>query len=314
MKDLVSILIPVYNRESIIDQTIQSALDQTYDNIEIVIVDNASSDNTWKIIQAFSSKDHRIRVFRNESNIGPVRNWLRCVEEASGEYGKILWSDDLIDPDFIARTLPLLGCEVGFVYSGVNVFKGDNPSNAETSYLLPKSGLYPSSMYIEKAIFGRRMPFSPGCAIFRMSDIESNLWLQVPNKVASDFSMHAIGNDLLLFLLTAKDYKYFGHIAEPLSFFREHEGSISVSSSNGKIPLHYSMVKAYFVENFFTSSKSCLAAHIKLLLWRYKDAKIYGLDDVDDFFSSEVDVSKVCFVKELSNRLFEFAKRFFIAF
>jgi glycosyltransferase involved in cell wall biosynthesis len=294
---LVSILIPVYNRENIIAESIQSALNQTYTNIEVVVVDNASTDNTWAVIEDFAKQDARIKAFRNESNLGPVRNWLRCVEEAIGEYGKILWSDDLIAPDFIEKTLPLFNDDVGFVYSGANIFTGTNPHEAKTSYLLPQTGQYPSAMYIEKSIFNKDMPVSPGCAIFRMDDIRKNLWLQIPNKVNSDFSMHAIGNDLLLFLLTANQYKYFGHVAEPLSFFRAHEGSISIASSEGKLPLHYALANAYFVEHYHVSKLSCLASYIFVLVTIFPSAKQYGLDKVSCFFNKKYSLGKLCFIK-----------------
>ncbi len=311
MTPLVTILIPVYNRESIIAETIKSALDQTHKNIEVVLVDNASTDNTWQIIQSFAEKDSRIKAFRNETNLGPVRNWLRCVDEATGEYGKILWSDDLIAHDFIEKTLPLFNESVGFVYSGANIFTGVNPLEAKTSYLLPKTGHYASSIYIKKAIFDKGMPVSPGCAIFRMSDIRKNLRLQVPNKVNSDFSMHAIGNDLLLFLLTANEYKYFGHVSEPLSFFRAHDGSISVLSSNGKLPLHYALARAHFVENYQPELKACFASYLQFLLLRYKDSKIYGLESIQDFFQGEVKLNKFCLIKELVFRAIQLPKRFF---
>jgi glycosyltransferase involved in cell wall biosynthesis len=302
MLSKVSILIPVYNRENIIAETIQSALDQTYSNIEVVIVDNASVDNTWKVIQSFSEKDSRIKAFRNETNLGPVRNWLRCVEEATGEYGKILWSDDLIAPDFIEKTMTFFNEDVGFVYSGANIFTGANPLEAKTSYLLSKTGRYSSSMYIEKAIFDKGVPVSPGCAIFRMSDMKRNLWLQVPNKVNSDFSMHAIGNDLLLFLLTAKDYQYFAHVAEPLSFFRAHKGSISISSARGRLPLHYALAKAYFVENYQSQFKECLASYIHLMLWWFKGSYNSDFQSIDSFFEGQIKLSKWCFVKIMVRR------------
>ena len=76
----VSILIPVYNREALIGECIQSALFQTFTDFEVIIVDNASTDNTWGICQRFAEQDKRVRVFRNEKNIGPVRNWRRCVD------------------------------------------------------------------------------------------------------------------------------------------------------------------------------------------------------------------------------------------
>lgn len=327
MDSMVSILIPVFNRESIIAETIQSALDQTHKNIEVVIVDNTSTDNTWSEVEVFAKRDKRIKAFRNETNLGPVRNWLRCVEEAKGEYGKILWSDDLIAPEFVEKTLPLFNEDVGFVYTGANIFTGQHPHEAKTSYLLPETGQYPSSIYLRKAIFdrGRRtildrakktildrgrkaildrgMPVSPGCAIFRMKDIRKNLWLQIPNKVNSDFSMHAIGSDLLLFLLTANDYQYFGHIAEPLAFFRSHKGSITASSASGKMFLHYALARAFFVENYQPESINCLASYIQLLLWRFKDAKTYGMQSANDFFQAPVQLSKWCLIKEWLIRL-----------
>lgn len=305
----VSILIPVFNRKDYIAECIQSALDQTYTDFEVVVVDNASDDGTWEICQRFAAEDQRVRIFRNETNIGPVRNWMRCVAEASGEYGKILWSDDLITPDFIEKTLPLFKDDVGFVYSGANIFTGDNPMDAKTSYLLKKTGIYPSSEYIQKAVYDKGMPVSPGCAIFRMSDLRKNLWLNIPNKINTDFAMHAIGNDLLLFLLTANDYQSFGHVAEPLSFFRTHEGSISISSTSGKLPLHYALVKAYFVENYLPTESSCLAAKIQKMLWRYKDAKTFSMNSVSDFFVQPVKVNTGCLIIEVLIKMMRLPKR-----
>ncbi len=299
MNNLVSILIPVYNRESIIAETLHSALNQTHENVEIVIVDNASEDNTWQVIQTFVNKNPCIKAFRNEFNLGPVRNWLRCVEEATGEYGKILWSDDLISRSFIERTLPLFNQNVGFVYSGANIFTGDNPMEGKTRYLLDGTGCYPSSLYIERAVFDKGMPYSPGCAIFRMSDIRKNLLLQIPNKVNSDFSMHAIGNDLLLFLLTAKDYKYFGHVAEPLASFRSHEGSITISAKSGKLPIHYALVSAYFVENNYPQLKNSFASYLKLLRWRYNDFKTYNIQSISDFFHTKYSVDLIFLIEEI---------------
>lgn len=311
MTAVVSIMIPAYNRELIIAETIHSALSQTYEHVEVVVVDNASTDKTWQIIQSFSEQDPRVKAFRNESNIGPVRNWLRCVEESTGEYGKILWSDDLIDQDFIAKTLPLLNDNVGFVYTGANIFTESSHLDASTSYLLPLSGIYPTSMYIERALFDKDVPVSPGCAIFRLADIRKNLLLQIPNEIGSDFSMHAIGNDLLLFLLTAKDYDYFGHVAEPLSFFRSHDGSISISSTSGKLPVHYALAKAYFIENFRPSLKDCFAASLQLLLWRYRDSDKYGLVSVSDFFKADVELNKFRLLKEIYGQAITALKRYY---
>ena len=64
LKNKVSILVPVYNREDLIGQTLNSALNQTYKNIEIIVVDNSSTDNTWEVVQSYEKQDSRIKAFQ----------------------------------------------------------------------------------------------------------------------------------------------------------------------------------------------------------------------------------------------------------
>lgn len=273
MNRLVSILIPVYNRENLIEETVRSAINQTYTNIEIIIVDNASEDNTWDILQKLASQDSRIKIFQNETNIGPVRNWKRCIDEASGEYGKILWSDDLMAPEFLEKTVPFLENEdVGFVFTGTEIFI-DNTSEKRKSYFIGNSGVYKTEQFINGVLFDKGYPVSPGCAIFRLKDLNKNLLVDIPNKINSDFSMHAIGNDLLLFLLTAHQYNYFAFIEEALSFFRAHGDSITSQSNNGKLLFHYDIAKAYFVETY----RGDLVKSMNYIL--LKDFKIFSKND-----------------------------------
>lgn len=303
---LVSILIPAFNREKYIADTLQSALHQTYQNLEIIVVDNHSSDNTWMILKELSDNDHRIKIFQNSENIGPMRNWKRCLDEASGEYGKILWSDDLIDPEFITKTLPFLldNPDVGFAYSGVEVFDEENDIRSNAGYI-GESGLYPSEEYIHNIIIGKDYPLSPGCAIFRMKDLRTNMLLDIPNKVGSDFSMLAIGNDLLIFLLTAIDYKYFAFVNQKLSFFRVHSDSISIASNNAKLVFHYDIAKAYFLENYYNDIK--LIKKLNVLLYKHL-SRYKGYSDkftrIDDFY-----MHNRCFSADLGYQLERFGIR-----
>ena len=82
---LVSTVIPVYNRQKLVIDAINSAIRQTYPNHEVVVVDNCSTDETFDRVKELAAKHSKIRVFRNESNVGPVRNWKRGVSEARGE-------------------------------------------------------------------------------------------------------------------------------------------------------------------------------------------------------------------------------------
>jgi glycosyltransferase involved in cell wall biosynthesis len=95
---LVSICIPTFNRAGLIGDAIVSALGQSYSRIEVLVVDNASTDNTEGVVAAFS--DPRLKYIRNEKNLGLFGNFNRCIEVASGDLIHILHSDDTIDKDF----------------------------------------------------------------------------------------------------------------------------------------------------------------------------------------------------------------------
>jgi glycosyltransferase involved in cell wall biosynthesis len=283
MEALISILIPVFNRETLIKETVYSALNQSYSNIEVIIVDNASTDATWKIVTDIARYDKRIKCYKNDKNIGPVRNWEAAINWASGEYGKILWSDDLIEPDFIEKTIPYLKDEsVGFVYSKTTVFYEGSELTNEL-YSLKETGCYSTEQFIQGVIFEGGYPVSPGCALFRMCDLKKNLLVQIPNKVSSDFSLHAIGNDLLIYLLTANDYLKFAYVDESLSLFRAHSGSISISSMPGKLPMHYTLATAYYIENMRPDLIQQFNAKIFGLLIIYKKNN-FGLHRIRDFY------------------------------
>ena len=289
MPELVSVLIPVFNREGLIDAVVRSALAQTHRDIEIVIVDNASTDGTWERLQGLAGTDARIRIHRNASNIGPVRNWHACLEHARGRISKILWSDDLIAPNFIERCLPFLQDEdVGFVYTPAVIFKGERPlANDHVCYRFDpsKDTVLPTRRFIEAILKEEDFPFSPGCALFRTDDLRKNLWIDIPNRHGSDFSMHAIGNDMLTYLLTAQASRRFAVLAEPLAYFRDHQGSISTASGPGRLLYHYDMAKAFFVSRFLRDDPLRLAlnARIRLHLMRYGPAP-YGMKRVADFY------------------------------
>ena len=289
-----SILIPVFNREDFIGDCIQSALRQTLSNIEVVVVDNASTDNTWAICQRLAERDRRVRVFRNEKNVGPVRNWLLCAAYARGRYAKILWSDDLIHPTFLETLSPYLADpEVGFVYSAVSAFSEGDDSDTQLSFTSLNTGTYTTSLFIKNCLLDDHLvPVSPGCALFRLADLRKNLLLNIPNKLDSDFSMHAIGNDLLLFLLTAREYKRFAVVNKALSSFRMHKGSITIASARGNVPLHYDMAKAYFAEKYLEDSALLKKFNTNLLLdlIRYRsEARKIGINSISDYFSNRRD-------------------------
>lgn len=107
-KQLISVCIPVYNCEKYIGIAIESVLNQTYTDLEIIIVDNHSTDKTWEIINTFAKNDQRISVYQNDSNLGMVGNWNRVVSFAQGKYIKMLNSDDTLEPESIETFVRIL--------------------------------------------------------------------------------------------------------------------------------------------------------------------------------------------------------------
>lgn len=107
-KPLVSICIPTFNREQYLAQTIESALSQDYENIEVIVADNCSSDNTQELVKQYSS-DKRFFYYRNETNVGMVNNWKGLLDnKVAGEWFLLLSDDDyLIEPSYISEAMAI---------------------------------------------------------------------------------------------------------------------------------------------------------------------------------------------------------------
>lgn len=115
---LVSICIPTYNGASFIQESLQSILDQTYQNIEVIISDDASSDGTLIFIESFKEQIQCPITILHHKPSGIGANWNNCVRHSNGEFIKFLFQDDLLLPNCIERMvqIALLEDNVGLVY------------------------------------------------------------------------------------------------------------------------------------------------------------------------------------------------------
>ncbi|MEG4072828.1 glycosyltransferase [Microcoleus sp. Pol14C2] len=128
---LVSICIPTYNGAAFIGEAIQSAISQTYSNIELIISDDGSTDETVAIAQSFQSHtsiDFRIVLHRN---YGLSQNWNFCISQAKGQYIKFLFQDDLLAPECIEKMVAVAqqNPEIGMVFSARGITIAENESN-----------------------------------------------------------------------------------------------------------------------------------------------------------------------------------------
>lgn len=111
-KGLVSILIPCYNHEKFVADCLKSILEQTYPQYEVIICDDCSKDHSVSIIQSqgkiFEKKGIRYVFIENKKNCGMTRNLNRMLQEADGEFIKILASDDMLEKTYLEEMVPAL--------------------------------------------------------------------------------------------------------------------------------------------------------------------------------------------------------------
>ncbi len=105
----ITIGIPVWNRETLVRKSVESALRQPGDDIEILVVDNASTDRTWDVLCSYH--DPRLRLVRNDRNVGLFGNFNRCIRLARGRYVVTLCSDDVLRDGFLEPARRLLDAD-----------------------------------------------------------------------------------------------------------------------------------------------------------------------------------------------------------
>lgn len=111
----VSIGVPVYNGEKYIEEALDSALAQSFEDFEVVIVDNASTDRTPEICKRYAAWDQRVHYYRNEENLGQTANVNRAARLARGTYYRQLHDDDYLHPECIAACVDVLDHEPSVV-------------------------------------------------------------------------------------------------------------------------------------------------------------------------------------------------------
>jgi len=104
----VSIGLPVYNGEKFLEDAIDSILAQNFTDFELIITDNASTDQTENICKSYAAKDKRVRYIRNVKNLGLAKNFQLSYEQSSGKYFKWAAHDDTIAPDYLEKCVNIL--------------------------------------------------------------------------------------------------------------------------------------------------------------------------------------------------------------
>lgn len=202
----VSVMMPVYNSERYVTRAINSILTQTYENLEFLIVDDASSDDSWKIVEKFAAKDSRMRIFRNEKNRGVPysRNFLFGKISPDSEFLAIMDSDDLALPERLAKQVAYLQAhpELHGVGSALQIINEEGEVIAHRQYeCVPEKILH-------QAIAAN--PFAHPTITFRRSLIEEIGKYDESYRSCEDYD----------FLLRALRVRKFGNLPDELLQYR----------------------------------------------------------------------------------------------
>ena len=131
----VSVCVPTYNGAAFIEETLRSIVNQSYQDFELLIVDDGSTDNTLEIVQSFS--DPRIQLHRNPERLGIPGNWNRCLSLARGEYVCVFHQDDVMLPENLERKVQLLSADptLGFVHSAVETLVDESAPSSFADWI-----------------------------------------------------------------------------------------------------------------------------------------------------------------------------------
>jgi len=229
----VSICIPTYNGAAWVGDAVQSALDQEFSDIEIVVCDDASTDDT--VLRAGQIDDDRVRVIANVERVGMSRNWNRCVAESRGAYIKLLMQDDRLTPDCVGRMLDAMKTNpsVGLVFSR-RTLEFDDPGSEASELFRRRFGDLHGRLGLLSAVNDGRRLF----AVMEQDRFRDNMVGEPTAVMVSRLALSRLGmfnvnvrqlTDLEMWLRVAY-YFDVGFIVEPLATFRVHRQSASASN------------------------------------------------------------------------------------
>ena len=132
---------PTYNRAARLQKALTSALQQSYETLEIIVSDNASSDETWDVCSTVAANDRRVRVYRQSVNMGPVANFEFVRSKASGKYFMWLADDDAMSSNYVASCVERLerDPELVLAHGAATYLRDDGTACDETVFALDKA-------------------------------------------------------------------------------------------------------------------------------------------------------------------------------
>ena len=222
---LVSVIIPNYNHARYLTERIGSVLAQDYPNFEVIILDDASTDNSREVINAFSSDPRVVRVVFNEANSGNTfLQWKKGFALARGEYIWIAESDDTAAPTFLSAVMAKIleagsGVVLGFSGSYLIDSRGDRlEEDWERRVPYPRRSVFEGEKFVRTFLLLRNKLYNASMVVFRRDAIPAvdETYLSLPHC-----------GDWLFWAEVCRQGRVV-RVREKLNSFRQHEHKVSV--------------------------------------------------------------------------------------
>lgn len=241
----VSVSVPTYNRADYLVYSVESVLNQSYGDFELIISDDGSTDNTAEVVKGW--EDQRIRYIRHPQNIGRSRNMRSGFEAATGEYFIKFDDDDALTPDYLAKTVAILDQypEVDFVCTDHWIINSqgvrDEIATKTNSDKWGKSRL--GEGMISKLVWEtfQKQSLQVGSTLFRRDCLQELDYMRPQADGCEDF-------DLLVRLAIAGKTAYF--LPELLMEYRFHGGQTSLRQN-----LHFLRAKEFCIRSYLFPSE-----------------------------------------------------------
>lgn len=236
----VSVCIPTYNRSNYLQYSLNSVLNQSYQDFELIICDDASTDNTPEIVSQFN--DHRIKYLRHPQNIGRSKNMRSGFAQSQGEYFMKFDDDDAITKEFLSKTIAILdnNKNVDFVCTNHWIIDANNRRNeSATRENSEKWGKNKIQEGIIKDLLTETFEYQSlqvGSTLFRKKCLEKVDYMRPEADGCEDF-------DLLVRLALDEAIGYF--LPELLMEYRFHGNQVSLKQS-----LHFLKAKLFCYESY----------------------------------------------------------------
>ncbi|RWZ59093.1 glycosyltransferase family 2 protein [Halobacillus fulvus] len=179
----ISVIIAAYNAQLYVERAIKSILNQTYQNFEIIVCDDNSTDNTYDILVNLSTQDERIKVLKNEINMKAAYTRNRCLEHCNGTYIAIQDSDDFSHPSRLKEQISYLeqNRHIDFVSSRMYKVQEDIQSSQYNKW--PKTQYkLPYIEYPKNKDFLKRLPYAHAATMFKKCAVDEVMGYRVSKE------------------------------------------------------------------------------------------------------------------------------------